>query len=90
MPLPLPQVVPAPPERCKHITGFPAGSWLNYAAWSPDGGLLGQAPEAMDSNAAWDRMLQDLAPHRPNTEALVVGAIMALVHASGGVPSWGP
>jgi len=30
------QVVPAPADKCMHITGYPAGAWLNYAAWSPD------------------------------------------------------
>lgn len=31
------QVVPAPPDKCLHVTGYPAGALLNYAAWSPDG-----------------------------------------------------
>lgn len=31
-----PQVVPAPPEKTRPITGYPTGSWLNYVAWSRD------------------------------------------------------
>jgi len=31
------QTVPAPPEALRPITGYPAGSRLNYVSWSPDG-----------------------------------------------------
>lgn len=31
------EIVPAPPEKCRHIEGFPAGSWINNVSWSPDG-----------------------------------------------------
>lgn len=30
------QVVPAPPDQTRRITGYPAGSWINYISWSPD------------------------------------------------------
>jgi hypothetical protein len=29
--------VPAPADKCRQIAGWPAGSWLNYISWSPDG-----------------------------------------------------
>lgn len=30
-------LVPAAPEDTIPITGYPEGSWINYASWSPDG-----------------------------------------------------
>lgn len=30
-------LVPAPPEAMMEVTGYPAGAWLNYVTWSPDG-----------------------------------------------------
>ncbi|GFH17947.1 uncharacterized protein HaLaN_14673 [Haematococcus lacustris] len=38
--VPAEEVVPAPDSKCKHVTGYPAGSWLNYVSWSPDSRLL--------------------------------------------------
>lgn len=35
--VPATEVVPAPPERCHPLTGYPEGSWLNYVSWSPEG-----------------------------------------------------
>ncbi len=35
--MPATEVVPAPPERCHPLTGYPEGSWLNYVSWSPEG-----------------------------------------------------
>ncbi|KAG2482623.1 hypothetical protein HYH03_018465 [Edaphochlamys debaryana] len=35
--VPATEVVPAPQEKCKTVSGYPAGSWLNYVSWSPDG-----------------------------------------------------
>jgi hypothetical protein len=29
--------VPAAPEDTTPITGYPDGSWINFASWSPDG-----------------------------------------------------
>lgn len=31
------QVVPAPEEQLRHVTGYPPGSWLNLVSMSPDG-----------------------------------------------------
>ncbi|PNW80332.1 hypothetical protein CHLRE_07g313122v5 [Chlamydomonas reinhardtii] len=35
--VPSTEVVPAAADRCRHVTGYPPGSWLNYVSWSPDG-----------------------------------------------------
>ncbi|GIL61918.1 hypothetical protein Vafri_16294, partial [Volvox africanus] len=35
--VPASEVVPAPPGKCHQLVGFPAGSWINYVSWSPDG-----------------------------------------------------
>jgi Tol biopolymer transport system component len=33
-------LVPAPPEAMMEVTGYPAGAWLNYVTWSPDGSYI--------------------------------------------------
>ncbi|KAG2450262.1 hypothetical protein HYH02_004773 [Chlamydomonas schloesseri] len=38
--VPSTEVVPAPADKCHHITGYPPGSWLNYVSWSPDGSKI--------------------------------------------------
>ncbi|GLC33333.1 hypothetical protein PLESTB_000344900 [Pleodorina starrii] len=35
--VPATEVVPAPADKCRPLTGFPPGSWINYVSWSPDG-----------------------------------------------------
>lgn len=35
--VPATEVVPAPADKARPITGYPPGSWLNYGSWSPDG-----------------------------------------------------
>ena len=30
------QVVPAPPDKCRCIHGYPEASWINYITWASD------------------------------------------------------
>ena len=36
--VPSTEVVPAAADRCRHVTGYPPGSWLNYGADRAAGG----------------------------------------------------
>ncbi|GFR47310.1 hypothetical protein Agub_g8997, partial [Astrephomene gubernaculifera] len=35
--VPASEVVPAPPDKCRPLSGYPPHGWINYVTWSPRG-----------------------------------------------------
>lgn len=64
--VPASEIVPAPADKARPISGYPQGAWLNYGSWSPDGKHVsftvgagrerGQRAEGWPPRTAWQEL----------------------------------
>jgi hypothetical protein len=59
--------VPAPPESCTPVTGYPQSSWINLASWAPDSRHIAFTVRG-GAESGWGQGWPVLAPVAPCDE----------------------